>query len=182
VTPFLSILTPTFRRPQALARLLESVRGQTLAAEVEHLVVPDHVGQGVVGMLTTVPRRYGPALHGDFVVLLGDDDFIPTPDAVEHLKAHVEAAGRPPVVVVRAFKSGLDLPVGPPWPPTCGLIDLACLVVRRDVWLPRTAEYGARYEGDYDFAAALHAAGYEALFVPVVLSVCAEGHGRAEVA
>ena len=49
--PFLSIYTPTFRRPQYLAKNMASVGRQTAAQHVEQIIVPDHVGYGVVGGL-----------------------------------------------------------------------------------------------------------------------------------
>jgi len=180
MVPFLSLLTPTYRRPAALARNLSSVRGQTAVADIEQLVVPDHVGQGVVGMLTTVPLRYGAALTGRYVAVLGDDDILASPDAVARLRAFAERAEWPGVIVVRVFKSGLDLPLGPHWPPVCGCIDLACLVVRRDLWLAHLGDYGARYEGDYDFAAALHRAGHDAAYCHVVFAACDVGKGQSE--
>jgi hypothetical protein len=45
--PFLTLYTATYKRPQQLARCLASVAMQTLVNEIEHIVIPDHVGLGM---------------------------------------------------------------------------------------------------------------------------------------
>lgn len=162
-TPFLSFYTPTYKRPQALARCLASVAAQTDVALIEQIVIPDHVGIGVDGMFAAVPR-YGAILSGRYVHLLADDDALASPHVVEIVRHFAEAHDNPPVILVRVVKGGVLLPSsGEPWPPVCGQIDLGCLIVRSDIWKAHAADYGQRYEGDYDFAHALFEAGLPAL-------------------
>jgi hypothetical protein len=167
MAPFLSFYTPTFRRPQALARCLASVAAQTAVDDVEQVVVVDHMGVGIAGMYQAIPR-YASAIHGRYVHLLADDDVLASPTVVEQLRGFARAHGEPPVIVVRVQKNGLDLPMGGPWPPVCGRIDLGCLVTRGDVWHRHVANYGHRYEGDFDFADALWAAGNRAVSCDVL--------------
>lgn len=160
MTPFLSFYTPTYRRPKALAACLASVQAQTIVDRLEQIVVVDHVGIGVGGMFQRVPNHAG-ALTGRYVHLLADDDVLAGPDVCAAVEA--AAVNDPPLILVRAKKGDLELPIGAAWPPVCGRIDLGCLITRRDIWLQHLLAYGSRYEGDFDFASALFYAGHQPL-------------------
>lgn len=181
--PFITFVTPTYNRPKALAACMASVRGQTAAGFIEHVIVADYVGLGVGGMFARLPA-YVDAVHGDYVHLLADDDVLEVPDAVERLKAFVEAQVVPPsLVLANSRKAGLSYPLGrTPWPPVIGQIDLGCLVTRRDVWKDAVGRgaYGDRYEGDYDFASALCRAGIAAVSCDVPLVLGGVMRGRPE--
>lgn len=152
--PFLSFYTPTYRRPAQLAACLHSVQRQTHVKDVEQVVVVDHVGLGVGGMFAAVPM-YAPALHGEYVHFLCDDDALAGDDVVGRLKAIVDAERidgvGPEVVIVGSQKPGGYFPAENRGPPILGSIDLGCFVVRRDIWNKYCASYGRRYEGDFDF-------------------------------
>ena len=151
--PFLSFLTPTYRRPQLLAACMESVRQQTVPCE--QVIVHDTVGRGIAGMFAMLPA-YASALHGEYVHILADDDVLCSDLVVEAVAAFCRAQpAAPDVIVVRAQKNGLLLPLAMSGPPALGAIDLGCLITRRDVWQGHVGDYGRRYEGDYDFARAL---------------------------
>lgn len=162
MTPFLTCYTPTYRRPTQLAACLESVRTQTLVAEIEQIVIPDHVGLGIGGMFQQI-QRYAAAVHGQYVHVLADDDVLASPQVVESVRAFAVAQGHPPVILVSACKGGATYPSSAEaWPPVCGAIDLGCIVTRADVWAAHVHQYGNRYEGDYDFMAAVAGAGHAA--------------------
>lgn len=181
-TPFVTILTPTYRRPQQLARCLASVSAQTAVDDLEQIVLPDHVGRGIVGGLFERLPWYATAVHGRYVNILADDDLLAHPTVVEHVRAFADATGHPPVVVVRVLKAGLQLPVcDPEGPPICGQVDLTSFVVRADVWQRHVHDYGRRYEGDYDHAQTLWRAGYPFRFCDVLWAVGGASHGRPEV-
>lgn len=157
--PFVSFYTPTYRRPEQLARCLASVQAQTQAKLVEQIVVVDHVGIGVGGMFEAVPR-YADALHGEYVHFLCDDDVLAASDVVARLKRIVDSerdkAGLGPhVVIVGSQKPGGYFPSQNHGPPVEGSIDLGCFVVRADVWKTTCQLYGRRYEGDFDYISAL---------------------------
>jgi hypothetical protein len=177
--PFLTFYTPSYRRPHGLAKCLASVQMQTIVSEIEQIVIPDHVGLGVGGMFAQV-SRYASAVHGDYVYLLCDDDVLASPDVVEMVRRFAQLQGLPPVILVDAKKGGATWPVGEPWPPRCGAIDLGCIITRRDVWQAHAKDYGARYEGDYDFMQAVSQAGYPAVYCPVLFSIGAVSRGAAE--
>ena len=182
MTPFLTLYTPTFRRPLQLAACLESVRVQTIAAEIEQIVIPDHIGRGVGGMFAKV-QHYVDAVHGRYVHMLCDDDTLTDPGVVERVKACAEANGNPPVIIVSARKGASIWPAGNPWPPVMGHIDLGCLIVRSDVWKQHAKDYLPVYEGDYWFAKAVSDAGHPAFWAGEVLFVQgAVSHGAAEAA
>lgn len=178
--PFLTLYTPTYKRPQALARCLASVAEQTLVRAIEQIVIPDHVGLGVGGMYTRVPE-YASAVHGEYVMFLCDDDVLASPTVVEEVQAFANAHDRPPLILVATEKGGAIWPAGNPWPPVCGAIDLNCAIVRTDIWRAFVSAYGDRYEGDYHFLQALADAGVQATWCPVLVSRGAVSRGTPEL-
>lgn len=165
MTPFITFLTPAFRRPQALASCLASVGSQSAVEAIEQIVLPDHVGLGIVeGLYGRLPR-YADAVHGQYVHILADDDVLAGPHVVALVRQFAIQRGCPDVILVNAIK---DL-CGPVWlpanwdgVPVCGQIDMGCLIVRADVWRAHVQDYQTgRYEADFDHAAAMHRAGRE---------------------
>lgn len=181
MTPFLTLYTPTYRRPQGLAACLESVRRQTAVEAIEQIVIPDHVGIGIHGMYARI-QDYAPAVHGQYVHVLCDDDVLASPTVVAEVQAFAEAMNHPPVILVRAQKGQATYPVGTPWPPSCGSIDLGCVITRADVWRDHASNYGHNYEGDYWFMKALSDFGHRAASCDLLFSVGAVSRGAAEVA
>lgn len=157
--PFLSFLTPTYRRPARLAACIASVQAQTVPHLVEQVVVPDFVGVGVGGMFASIPR-YAAALHGQYVHILCDDDVLADPAVVEDLQRAAMAHGFPPVMIAKARKGGSVWPTTLSGPPMCGAIDLACVFTRADIWQDAVAAYEPCYEGDYHHVRALWDAGH----------------------
>lgn len=182
MTPFLTFYTPTYKRPVALARCLASVGAQTLVAEIEQIVLPDHLGLGIVGGLYGRIPLYADACRGRYVHVLADDDALAGPDVVAQVKAFAETEGFPPVIVVRARKSGYEMPACDLNPPECGAIDMGCFILRADVWRQHAADYGPRYEGDYDHALALYRAGHRFAVLPTLFVVGDARKGKPEVA
>lgn len=103
-----SIIIPTYQRPDALARAVASVRAQT-HPDVEMIVVPDetpreqyptdpHAFWCVKGV---PPRNEGlDRAMGEWVLTLDDDDTL-EPDAIE--------------VLLRATRDGFDVAYGRSW-------------------------------------------------------------------
>ena len=150
--PFLTIFTCTYQRPKGLEACLKSVARQTLAHEIEHIVLPDHVGvapnDAVYGRLP----KYVDAVHGEYVHVLGDDDVLADDRVVERLKRFAERNFNPPVIVLKC-KKGEQV-----YPKTElhgtikeGDIDLCCLVIRQDVWAKTISEYAPDYKCDWDY-------------------------------
>ncbi len=179
---FLTFLTPTYKRPRQLAACLRSVGQQTAVADIEQIVLPDHVGVGVGGMFASLPK-YAAAVHGDYVHLLADDDELAAPNVVAAVRLFADLAKQPELILVRVWKHGIFNPEArPAWPPEQGSIDLGCLITRADVWKAHVQDYGQRYEGDFDFAQALCAAGIQAEFCDVHFLSGAVNRGAAEAA
>jgi hypothetical protein len=179
--PFLTLYTPTYKRPQALARCLESVACQSAARDIEQIVIPDHVGVGVHGMYARVPD-YASAVHGEYVTFLCDDDVLAGPGVVEEVRAFARDKQNPALILVATQKGGNIWPQGNPWPPQLGSIDLNCAIVRSDVWKRHAGDYGHRYEGDWDFLNALYMDGVEPAWFGLVFSRGGVGRGAAEAA
>lgn len=177
--PFLTFYTPTYKRPEALRRCMASVQTQTLVREIQHLIVPDYVGLGIGGMYQRVPD-IAPAVCGQYVHFLADDDVLATPTAVEIVREAAEQNGYPEVLLVRVIKGQNVLPQGCAWPPVCGAIDLGCFITRADVWKAHAHCYGNRYEGDFDFGDALCKSGARAVYVDSLFMVGDVRHGEPE--
>lgn len=182
-SPFITFITPTYRRPQQLAACLASVGAQTAVADIEQIVLPDHVGLGIVDGLYGRLPHYVDAIHGRYVHVLADDDVLASPTAVAEVKAFAEANHEPPVIVVRVRKGHMTLPGQSLNPPVCGAIDMGCLIQRADIYRRFVSAYcTGRYEGDFDHAHALWKAGIPFAVMPSLFVVGAQSHGRPEVA
>jgi hypothetical protein len=179
--PFITFFTPTYKRPRALAACLASVEWQTAVADVEQIVLPDHVGLGIEGGLYGRIPLYSEACRGRYVHILADDDELCGPHAVTSVRECAKVHGDPPIILVGVQKGPLVL-AQPAWPPIEQHIDLGSMVIRRDVWLAHANDWGKRYEGDYDFAAAVHRAGHAAVYCPVMFLRGGQLHGAPEVA
>ena len=169
MTPFVTFVTPSlWNRPNLREQCLTSVKAQRMDADIEHLVLPDYVGDGIGAMYARMPQ-YASAVHGEYVHILADDDVL-EPGAVQELKAFADQWGYPPVIIVNALKytelGALVLPLEHHGPPVQGRIDLGCIVTRADVWKQHVKDYGQRYEGDFDHVSALWNAGHKFLYKP----------------
>ena len=177
--PFITFYTPTYRRPQALARCLASVQAQTAVEAIEQIVIPDHLGIGIGVMYRRVPS-YAGVVHGSYVTFLCDDDVLASPTVVEQVRAFAVQQDYPPLILVGTEKGGQFWPADPPWPPRVGHIDLNCAIVRADVWKQHVYDYGNSYEGDYAFLRALHTGGVLATWCDVLFSTGAVSRGVPE--
>ncbi len=181
MTPFLTVITPTYRRPAGLAACMESVRTQTLVAEIQQVVMVDHLGVGIDGMYTRV-KDYAPIVQGQYVTFLCDDDRFASTTVVEELKELAYQHNQPPLFIVDTIKGVNRWPAVQEWPPLMGAIDLNCAVVRGDVWQRFARAYGNRYEGDFDHLAAMAEGGIEPVFTDLLLSHGAISRGIPEAA
>jgi hypothetical protein len=156
--PFLTIYTPTYKRPKLLAQCKATVAMQT-CQDIQHYVRFDNVGVGIDGMYRQLKQDVGD-IRGDYVYILPDDDRLCDVRAVETLQRFVQANDSPPVVIVRTRKASYMLPLLWQQEPRQGHIDLASYVVRRDVFQAHVKDFGERYEGDFDFIHAVWRAGW----------------------
>ena len=147
--PFLTIFTCTYQRPKGLEACLRSVARQTLAHEIEHIVLPDHVGvapnDAVYGRLP----KYVDAVHGEYVHVLGDDDVLADDRVVERLKQFAERNGNPDVIVLKCKKGDQVYPKSDLFRE--GDIDLCNFVVDADMWKACMERYGEHYKCDFGF-------------------------------
>lgn len=180
-SPFLTLITPTYKRPKQLAACLDSVAKQTAVADIEQIVMPDHVGYGVAAGLFGRMSWVKPVVRGAYVNILCDDDVLPDERAVEKVRSFASNHEDPAVIVARVIKNGLRLPLcAPEAEPICGQVDLTSFIVRSDVWHAHVSDYGQRYEGDFDHASALYRAGRRFAFCDVLWAVGAASNGRPE--
>lgn len=153
----LSIYTPTYRRPGLLADCVASVEEQTVP--VEHVIVHDHVGLGVGGMFADIPN-HADRVTGDLVMVLSDDNVLTDRHVAEDLLNAWEGQERPDVMMFKGSIGSCIQPLVWAQEPVVERVDLSCFAVRRKVWQAHAADWGHRYEGDFDFIHALWDAGY----------------------
>lgn len=177
---FLSIYTPTYRRPTLLARCVASVDGQTARKAIQHLIIPDEVGIGIDGMFAAIADNTA-RLRGDYVYILQDDDVLAGPGVVEALRDFAQSHGRPEVVIIKNRKWGRTYPRIWQARPGLAQIDLGNYAVRRDIFTAHAGDFGRRYEGDFDFIDAIWRAGREFTWCDMLFAVATvEGLGRPE--
>lgn len=177
----LTILTPTYRRPIGLHMCEASVNGQHRREEIQHLVIPDHIGKGVAGMYADLPQSNA-LIGGEWVFVLSDDDVLVYPrivDLICHVEKEAPGAG---CIMVKMFCNGRVLPWPSCWEgqPLMGGVTLSNWIVKKAVHVAHP--FGHRYEGDFDQIANIHAAGIPLAWADIVLSASQRGanFGRPE--
>lgn len=152
MTPFLSIVTRTYQRPTLLAKCVESLKAQT-DKDFEHVIVRDDVG---VGIAETYRRLRTQDVLGKYVWVLDDDNLVVDNKLIERLKNLRDE--NPDIVFVKAKIGGRILPDTET--PELAHIDMMNVIVSNDVWMRHRKDFGARYEGDWDFIDAVSNYGY----------------------
>jgi glycosyltransferase involved in cell wall biosynthesis len=130
-----SVVIATYQRPDALARAVASVRGQSVPAEL--IVVPDETPREVYPTDSDAfwcvkgipPRNQGlDRVTSDWVLVLDDDDRLAGPDALAQLLAASDGAD---VVYGRSYVDGAGL-LGS-WPPRPSGFVLGSVMWRADM-------------------------------------------------
>jgi glycosyltransferase involved in cell wall biosynthesis len=149
--PFLTIITRSFRRPNSLARCVQSVARQT-DPDAEQIILYDTIGHGV-GQSYLNLRHLTP--QGEYVFLLDDDDYLIDTGFVAALRQCALANAMPDVIYALMDHCGTMLP---DWDDGLkrGNIACSCYVVRRDVWLEHASDFIDDYSADFYFIEAIH--------------------------
>lgn len=167
----LTIYTPTYKRPKALAYCIQSVGRQT-DQDTQHLIIPDDKGIGIAGVYRDV-RLHGHKVEGDYCLFLSDDDYLYDNNVVADFRQFVNEHDKPEVVMAKGIREGKTYPAPFCWqaPPMVGFVTLFNVITRRDVWIANATAWGECYEGDYFFMRHLWDAGY--LFTWWDRTICA---------
>ncbi len=162
LSPFLSIVTRCFRRPNLLARNVASVLNQT-DQDLEHIFIVDEIGIGKEGANKSLALNKH-LVNGQFVLILDDDDILVYDDYVHILKTLVRQYD-PDVVItkMRWLSYGVVKPERRWWQrtPVDGHIGSPCFAVRREVWLKHIHTFGTPRGGDFYFIRTLWDEGYK---------------------
>lgn len=158
--PFLSIVTRC--SPSGRERFLEhNIR--TVAAQsdqrLEHIFIRS-AGQSVVEANQSFHRVFS-LIHGQYVFILDDDDYLFDPDFVSQARQLAQAEACDVIMVKeRRLPMGEHLPKGDilpsaaHWlkPPILGQVSASNYIVKRDLWLEHIEVFGQHgYGGDYYF-------------------------------
>jgi len=139
--PFLSIVTRTYRRPTLLANCIESLKAQT-DQDFEHIIIRDDIG---IGIAETYRRLRNQDVNGEYVWVLDDDNVVVEPTFIRQLKMQADFG----YLILEGMVSDRVLPDTDE--PQLAHIDMMNIVVCRVVWEDHKKDFGARYEGDWDF-------------------------------
>ncbi|MBU2072765.1 MAG: glycosyltransferase, partial [Gammaproteobacteria bacterium] len=126
-SPFLTIITRTYKRPGLLRRCVNSVLAQS-CDDYQFVILYDEVERGIQGSFEYAASEPEP-YTGRYIYMLDDDNELCDPDFVKRLR-DVANEYDPDVIMVQAQHPDLgDIPR--PWGirPVGGMVDLACFVV-----------------------------------------------------
>lgn len=154
--PFLSIVTRCYKRPAMLARCCESIRAQQDAA-LEHLLINDEVGRGVEWANAQLAAHKN-RVHGDYVLILDDDDLLACSSAVTILRDVARSNDYPDLIVFRADHAELGvLPDAEVWEkkPLHGHIGGIDFITRAATWKRYIGKFAQPEGGDFHFLEAL---------------------------
>lgn len=178
----LSIITRTFNgRPAGMRRLVKSLAAQT-SQDFEHVLLVDEKRRGVEWANDNIWRAL-PDVHGDYVMLVDDDDFLVDVDFVRLLRDQV--ADRPDVLIVKMdMGNGWHLPPDPDWgqKPKYSRIAMSSHITRRDVFAEHVRDFKPHYDGgDYDYISAVWDCGHQFKWWNRIISRVGEvSHGKSE--
>lgn len=178
----LSIVTRTFNgRPRGMRRLRESLARQT-SQDFEHVLLVDDQRRGVEWTHANLWRVL-PDIHGQYVMLLDDDDYLIDDDFVKLLAGKV--SDDPEVVIVKMdMSNGLILPSLHDWleKPRFTRIAISCHISRADVFAEHVRDFKPYYHGgDYEYIEKVWDCGHRFKWWDRVVSkVGVVSHGQAE--
>lgn len=159
--PFLSIVTRCYKRPKMLYRCLESISKQT-DGDYENVIIVDTVG------IRSMPgewhkqgehlHKYANRIHGEYVYMLDDDDYLVNFDFVKELKI-ICMERKPDVVLVKMSRPWLHqvLPDDSVWEkkPIMDHIGTPCFIVKRELWMDYVSNYFKGDAADFFFIDAI---------------------------
>ena len=131
--PFLSVITRHLAgRIELLKRNRESLAAQT-DPDYEQITMADEIGRGF-GHAHDLLIQALPFVHGDYVLILDDDDFIQAADMIETLKAITLT--KPPIVIFRGLHADFGILPSYSWGQAPKLGDVGCFdfIMRADVF------------------------------------------------
>lgn len=179
----LEVITRCYKRPEMLRHNIERLRQQT-SQDWRQTFIVDRVGYGV-GWANAQLASVEPI--GDYVWVLDDDDVCIVHTLVADLAGIVKLY-RPPAIMLRMDHGPLGiLPPERLWrrEPQNGQIGCSAIVTRADVWLQqREAWTSGKYNSDFDFITAVHAAHADEIYWHDVVASAVQriSHGQPEVA
>jgi len=177
----LSIITRTFNgRPAGMKRLRDSLDSQT-SRDFEHVLLVDDQRRGVEWANSNLWRAL-PNIHGDYIMIVDDDDYLVDANFVELLADEVK--DKPEIVIIRMdMSNGLVLPELGDWEsrPVHSRIAVSCHLTRRDIFEKHVRDFGHKYDGDFDYIRSVWDCGHPFKWWDRVVSkIGTVSHGKPE--
>lgn len=153
--PFLSVVTRCYKRPSMLEKNIASLQMQ-MDMDFEHLFLIDDDGHGL-SWANRQFYRHRDKPHGDYILMLDDDDVLIRDDVVTQFKRKTTDY---PELVMCKFDCGPwgVLPSHGVWVnkrPKLTRVGTSCFITRRDVWHSHIEHFGQPTAGDYHFLSAI---------------------------
>jgi hypothetical protein len=168
--PFLTVITRHMpARAQLLANNVASLRAQTDQG-YEQCVIVDREGRGAAWANANL-RNYADAPHGQYVLVLDDDDLLDRHTAIAEVRQ--AALSKPGVIMTRMDHGPLGvLPDAAGWgkEPVRGRIGISAAICRRDVWQEAALRFENCYDGDFPFVLAAYRSGRGVVWLDRVLT------------
>lgn len=179
---FLTIITPTYKRPLLLAANKATVAAQSCRDYVQ-LIMADTAGYGIDGMFQHL-AALADQIRSRYVYVLCDDDIFIDVDAVSVLRT-IARCEDPEVMMFKAFVGSFGILPSPDiWEHTVkhGKVDLLNYVVRTDVWRAHAEAFTrGGYAGDWTFIEDVFRCGHKPIWVDRVFAAAFKtSHGRPE--
>jgi len=167
--PFLTVVTRCNNRPELLYRNLSSWSEQS-DQDFDHILLFDGENRGVEWANSNIAVNKD-RVHGEYVYVLDDDDYLHCKDFVKILKKVAKENG-PDVIMVKMYHgpSGKDLPDVGHWGSSGvfpGHVGTPCFVVRRDVWKRHIDSFQGKSMGDYRFIKELFEENYKIYWLDI---------------
>lgn len=164
--PLITFVTRACRRPEKLARNIESIKAQT-SQNWEQLLLVDRLGRHNIDPIlwaNTQFQRYANRIRGDYIYTLDDDGYLLDSHLVDRLGKHVHAKNHPTAVLVRMRMFNLDntwrtWPDDKTWAldwergrrPEKWVGTGTSIITRADVWREHISNYQHSPGGDWHF-------------------------------
>jgi glycosyltransferase involved in cell wall biosynthesis len=158
-SPTLSIVTRNCCRPTELQRCVNSVLNQT-DPDFEHIIISDDEVQGLHWANQQIKEQAG-KLHGQYVYILDDDDYIVNNNFIEDLKALLENLNEPDVIICRGQLNGKSYPTIWKEHPQRGKIAAPNLITRVDIFNDFAYRWDQPRAGDFFFIKEIYNSGYQ---------------------
>ena len=177
--PFMTFITRTYKRPNALKICIESIEAQT-DQDFEHIFIVDDIGQGMLWancQFYTNRNR----VRGKYVYLVDDDDYMIDKEFVSHVKSLSHRSLD--VIMFKIYIRNELYPKPECWEksPIYGKIGEECICVTNKVFQDHIHAFGEPRGGDFSFIKEIFDQKYSIYWDDRIVVQAAKSRGKPEI-